>query len=536
MRPVHMIPNDSAMRPSDSLPCLQGRGGVGSGSCLETFMQEPTPSQPPPAGRGRGAVRVLAMAAAIALSGCAFAPPAKPPASPSPAHYTVEATPTEGAKVDGVAQRFSLGDRAVPEWWRAYRSDTLNAWVEEGLRNSPSLAATRHTLESARQLLRAQIGSTMLPSLDGQAQSSRQRALGVPSFGPPTNLYNVYAGQLSLSYDFDLFGANRHGIEQTAAQVDQQSYEYDAAKRALAANIVTAAINAASLEEQLRTSERMSKLAHDQTDLTERAHGLGAASQDDVLSLRQQAASIDTSLPSLRAQAQKARHALAVLMGRTPDQAPANLTLSDLHLPESVPVSVPSELLQQRPDVLAAEAGVHAASAQVGVATANLFPHISLSASLGTEAFKTANLFTGAGSVWSAGLSLTQPIFHGGELLAKRKAAIESYNAAIASYQQTVLNAFQNVADTMVALNQDALTLQAAQEQAKAAQQSFANADARYRLGGVSYPSMVLTEQHWQNAKLTEIQARASRLADTAALFQAMGTPQGVELAENSHR
>jgi NodT family efflux transporter outer membrane factor (OMF) lipoprotein len=516
----------AAMQLMDSLPCLQGRVGVGSGSCPEVAM----------ASKGKSIVRASALAIALALTGCAFAPPAKPPASPSPAHYTAGQTPAEGAKVDGVAQRFSLGERAVPEWWRAYGSDTLNAWVEEGLRNSPSLAATRHTLESARQLLRAQIGSTMLPSLDGQAQGSRQRALGVPSFGPPTNLYNVYAGQLSLSYDFDIFGANRHGIEQTAAQVDQQSYEYDAAKRTLAANIVTAAINAASLEEQVRTSERMSKLAHDQTDLTERAHGLGAASQDDVLSLRQQAASIDTSLPGLRAQAQKARHALAVLLGRTPDQAPANLTLAELHLPENVPISMPSELLQQRPDVLAAEAAVHAASAQVGVATANLFPHISLSASLGTEAFKTSNLFTGAGSVWSAGLSLTQPIFHGGELLAKRKAAIASYDAAISNYQQTVLNAFQNVADTMVALNQDALTLQAAQEEAKAAEQSFANADARYRLGGVSYPSMVLTEQHWQNAKLTEIQARASRLADTAALFQAMGVPQGAELAENSRR
>jgi len=479
---------------------------------------------------------ISAFTAALTLAGCAFAPPAKPPASPSPAHYTAEPTSSDSAKVDGVTQHFSLGDRAVPEWWREYGNATLDAWVEEGLRNNPSLAATKHTLESARQLLRAQIGAKMLPSLDGQAQSSRQRALGLPSFGPPTNLYDVYAGQLALSYDFDIFGANRHGIEQTAAQVDQQSYEFDAAKRSLAANIVMAVINAASLEEQVRTTEQLSRLAHEQADLTGRARGLGAASQDDVLSLQEQAASIDTSLPPLRAQAQKARHALAVLLGRTPDQAPANLTLADLHLPQNVPVSVPSDLLQQRPDILAAEAAVHAASAQVGVATANLFPHISLSATLGTEAFKPSNLFTGAASVWSAGLSLTQPIFHGGELIAKRKAAIASYNAAIADYQQTVLNAFQNVADTLTALNQDALTLQAAQTAAASAQQSFNNADARYRLGGVSYPSKVLSEQHWQNARVTEIQARAARLADTAALFQAMGVPQDAVLAENSRR
>ncbi|RDS79308.1 RND transporter [Dyella monticola] len=482
-------------------------------------------------------LRVTALAAALVLAGCAFAPSAKPPASPSPVRYTAQALPADSAKVDGIAQHFSLGERAVPAWWHEYGNATLDVWVAEGLRNNPSLTATRHTLEAAHQLLRAQVGSSMLPSLDGGTQTSRQRALGFPDVGPPTNLYDVYAGQLQLSYNFDLFGATRHGIAQAAAEVDQQSYEFDAAKRALAANIVIAAINASSLNEQLRISERLSSLAHEQVDLTEHARQLGAASQDDVLSLRQQAASIDTSLPPLRAQAQRARHALAVLLGRTPDQAPTNLALADLHLPEDVPVSVPSDLLQQRPDVLASAAAVHAASAQVGVATANLFPHISLSASLGTAAFTPSKVFTPAGSIWSAGVSLTQPIFHGGALLAQRRAAIASYNAAIANYQQTVLEAFQNVADTLTALSQDALTLQAAQEEASVAQQSLADTDARYRLGGVSYPSRVLSEQHWQSASLTAIQARAARLADTAALFQAMGTPQPASLTQTTtHR
>jgi NodT family efflux transporter outer membrane factor (OMF) lipoprotein len=469
--------------------------------------------------------RVMTLMAAMTLAGCAFAPPVKPPAPPTPANYAVQPTPADSAKVDGVAQHFSLGARAVPAWWRLYGSDTLDGWVDEGLRNNPSLTATRHTLEAAHQLLRAQVGANMLPSLDAQGQTSRQRALGIPDIGPPTNLYDIYAGQLALSYNFDLFGATRHGIEQTAAQVDQQSYEFDAAKRALAANIVIAAINAASLAEQLSTSERLSTLAHDQATLTEHSYRLGAASQDDLLAIQQQAASIDTSIPSLRSQALRARHALAVLMGRTPDQAPSNLTLAELHMPVDVPVSVPSDLLQQRPDVLAAEASVHAASAQVGVATANLFPHISLSAAVGSAAFKPTNLFTAAGSIWSAGVSITQPIFHGGALMAQRRAAIADYNAALAQYQQAVLNAFQNVADTLTALDQDALTLQAAINEAAAASQSFTNTDARYRLGAISYPEAVLSEQHLQSAKLTEIQARAARMSDTAALFQAMGTP-----------
>lgn len=476
--------------------------------------------------------RATPLAAALMLAGCAFAPPAKPPAPPAPDRYAAQSIPADSAKADGIAQHFSLGARAVPEWWRLYRNDTLDAWVDEGLRNNPSLAATKHTLESAHQLLRAQVGENMLPSLDVGGQASRQRALGFPDIGPPTNLYDVYAGQLELSYNFDLFGATRHGIEQAAAQVDQQSYEFDAAKRALAANIVIAAINAASLAEQVNTSERLSVLAHKQADLTERSYRLGAASHDDVLTAQQQAASIDTSVPALRTQSLRARHALAVLMGRTPDQAPSNLMLTQLQLPTDVPVSVPSDLLQQRPDVLAAEAIVHAASAQVGVATANLFPHISLSAAIGTAAFTPSNVFTSAGSIWSAGLSLTQPIFHGGALLAQRKAAIASYNAALAQYQQAVLNAFQNVADTLTALSQDALALQSAQDAAAAAGQSFSDTDARYRLGAVSYPTAVLSEQHWQSAKLTEIQARAARLSDTAALYQAMGVPIATTLAK----
>jgi len=469
--------------------------------------------------------RITLMVTALALTGCAFAPPNKPPAPPSPQHYAVEPTPADSAKADGVAQHFSLGARAVPAWWRMYNNDTLNTCVDEGLRNNPSLATTQHTLEAAHQLLRAQVGANMLPTLDAQSQVSRQRALEFPNFQPPTSLYDVYAGQFALSYNFDLFGATRHGIEQTAAQVDQQSYEFDAAKRALAANIVIAAINAASLAEQLDTSERLSVLAHQQADLTEHAYRLGAASHDDLLSVQQQAASIDTSIPGLRAQALRARHALAVLMGRTPDQAPSNLRLADLRLPTDVPVSVPSELLQQRPDVLAAEAAVHAAAAQVGVATANLFPHISLSASIGTAGFKPSNVFTAAGSIWSAGVGLTQPIFHGGALMAQRRAAIADYNAALAHYQQAVLNAFQNVADTLTALDQDALALQAASSEAAVAEQSFNDTDARYRLGAVSYPETVLSEQHLQNARLAQIQARATRMTDTAALFQAMGTP-----------
>ncbi len=468
-------------------------------------------------------LRMTVLAAAVALAGCSFAPPARPPAPPSPEHYAVTPTPAESAEAGGVTQHFDAALPPVPDWWRLYGSDTLDAWVDEGLRNNASLDAARHTLEAAHQQFRAQVGATEWPSLDAQGQATRERGLGLPKLGPPTSIYNVFAGQLSLNYTFDLFGATRYGIRQAAAQVDQQAFQLDGARRALAANIVIAAVNASSLAEQLAVTTRLAALAHEQADLAQKSYALGAASHDDVLGAQQNAAALDASLPSLRFQAQRARHLLAVLMGRTPDQAPEPLPLDRLKLPDHVPVSVPSELLSQRPDVRAAEAVVQAASAQVGVATANMFPHLSLSASLGSASFKDSQLFTGSTSIWGVGLSLAQPIFHGGALRAQRKAAIADYEASVSQYRQTVLNAFQNVADTLTALQQDALALQAAQAASAAAGQSHADAQSRYRLGAVSYPATLLSEQRWQNARLTDIQAAAARLADTAALYQAMG-------------
>jgi NodT family efflux transporter outer membrane factor (OMF) lipoprotein len=316
-------------------------------------------------------------------------------------------------------------------------------------------------------------------------------------------------------------------VREAAAQVDLQAYEFAAARRALAANIVIGAINAAALNDTLMVNTRLAQLAREQAQLTERSYRTGASSHDALLGAEQSAAALEASLPALRSQALRARHALAVLMGRTPDQAPLPLALSQLQLPADLPVSLPSDLLQQRPDVMAAEASVHAAAAQVGVATANLFPRISLSASYGSASFHGSTLFTGPAAVWSAGATLAQPIFHGRALMNQRRAAIANYDASIAQYRQTVLNAFQDVADTLTALNQDALALQAAQGSTAAAQASYTENDSRYHLGAVSYPMTLASEQRWRSATLSEIQDTASRLIDTAALFQAMGTVDG---------
>jgi NodT family efflux transporter outer membrane factor (OMF) lipoprotein len=470
--------------------------------------------------------RHAAYLSAVLLTGCALGPKGTAPVMPQPAHYAVEATPVQ-AGGDAAVQHFALGARAVPQWWLAYRSDTLDAWVEEGLRQNYSLAQASHTLAAAREQLRAQVGASLLPSLDAAGQTSRQRALGIPQLGPQTDLYNVFGGQLDASYTFDLFGAARFANSALAAQVDAQSYQLDAVRRALAANLVTAAINAAALKAQVDATERLVALADLDSSEMQRRYQLGAASSDDVLNAQANADAVRATVPGLLTQWQATRHALAVLMGRTPDAAPPDLELAALSLPDPVPVAVPSDLLKQRPDILAADAALKGAAAQVAVATANLFPSLSITGSFGQAGFTFPSAVGAAGAVWSMGTSLSQPLFHGGALLAKRRSAQDAYQASLSNYQQTVLSAFQNVADSLTALTHDAETQEAAASERGHSAQAWHDAQRRAAAGSVA-PSAVRTdEKQYQNARLSEIRAISARLTDTAALFQAMGIVPG---------
>lgn len=467
-------------------------------------------------------VRPLALAAALLLSGCALGPTGEAPAMPQPVHYAAEATPATLGPQEA-RQTFVLGQRSVPQWWRAFGSADLSAWVEEALRSNHSLAEADRNLASARLQLRAQIDESLWPTIDAVGQAQRQRALGLPNLGPTTNLYNVFAGQIRASYTFDLFGVERFANSALAAQVDAQSYQFDAARRAVAANVVITAINAASLRAQVADTERLVALADADVGELQRRLALGAVSNDDVLSARANAQSLRASLPALKAQWQGARHALAVLMGRTPDAAPSDLDITRLKLPEQVPMTVPSELLKQRPDILAADAALKVAAAQQALATAEMFPSLSISASFGQSGFSWAKATSGAGAVWGLGASLTQPLFHGGALRAKRDASKEAYLAAEAHYRQTVLNAFQNVADSLVALTQDADALQASAAARAATEQGWRNAQRRAQLGAYPASAARAGERQYLNARLGEIRATASRMNDTATLYQAMG-------------
>ena len=492
--------------------------------------------------------QVAIFGAALTLSACtAFGPPRNPPKMPEPEHYSVRAqgastvpgaVTAQGTQLpaaDGVAQTLATGGHPVSEWWKAYESDELNQLVEEGLKNSPSLASAQSTLKAAREQLRSQIGNSMLPSIDVGFDPSRQRALGIPISVPnvpksqiQTFLYDTFAAEVQTSYTLDFFGAAFLADRALASQIKEQAFQLEATRRGLATNIVTAVINAAALHEQVEATERLVELGEQRAQQTAARYKLGSASKDEMLAAEQDAANTAATLPALRAQESAMRHTLAVLLGRTPDRAPEPMSLDALHVPETVPVSVPSDLLHQRPDILAAEAAVRATADEAGAATASMFPSLTLTAAYGRGGFDWSTFTSPAGAIWSAGASLTQPIFHGGALVARKHQYEATYEAAVSEYKQTVLSAFKNVADTLVSLEEDANTLKQTQRAEVAAHDTESNTESRYKLGATPFYATLTAGQQYESAHAQHVRARAARLADTAVLFDAMGDPPAV--------
>jgi NodT family efflux transporter outer membrane factor (OMF) lipoprotein len=473
-----------------------------------------------------------ASALALSVAACgAFGPVRTPPQMSSPARYAAKDQSDQMPAADGAAQRLRAGARPVPEWWKEYGSEPLDALVDEGLKNSPSLAAAESTLKAAREGLRAQIGQSLWPSVDVGFSPSRQRALAIPTLPEQTFLYNVFAAEVRTSYTFDFFGAAVLADRALARQVQQQDYQLESVRRALAANIVVATINAASLQEQVAATEELVALGERRAQQTAARYALGSASLDDNLAAQEDAALTAAALPPLRAQALAVRHSQAVLLGRTPDQAPEPLPLRSLHLPATVPLSIASDLLHQRPDILAAEAGVRAAADAAGAAAAAMYPSLTLSASYGRGGFDWSTFASPAGVIWSVGASLTQPLFHGGALVARKHQYEANYSAAVSQYRQTVLAAFQNVADTLASLEEDANALAQSERAANAARDLDRDAESRYHLGASPEYAALTARQQYQSTHVEYVRARAARLADTAALFVSMGNPPAGEPA-----
>jgi len=475
-------------------------------------------------------VFVLAAIAGAVLAGCAVGPDFHTPEAPAATAYTASAMPPETAASPGpggTAQRLVPEQEIPAQWWTLFHSTALDQLVRQALADNPTLTAAQATLRQSQESLRALVGSALFPSVDANASISRQKISGA-AFGQPESQFSpftLYNASVSVSYALDLFGGARRELEALQSQVDFQRFQLEGAYLTLTSNVVTTAVKEASLRAQIRATLEIVAALEKQLDLVERQFQLGGVARSDVLTQRVQLAQTRATLPPLEKELALTRHQLAVLAGRLPGEAAAlpEFDLDGLELPQQLPVSLPSSLVRQRPDVRASESLLHAASAQVGVATANLYPRLTLSGSYGSEAVKPGSLFSGGTEVWSLGAGLLQPLFHGGELSAKRRAAVAAYDQAAAQYRATVLLAFQNVADVLRALEADARALQAQADAEAAAHDTLDLTQKQFQLGAVSYLLLLNAERQYQQSRISLVQAQAVRFADTAALFQALG-------------
>jgi len=476
-------------------------------------------------GQGGGAVVVLA---AVWLAGCAVGPDFAPPAAPDVNGYTPEplATATAGAATQGGgAQRF-VRDLDLPgQWWTLFHSKALNSLIDKALAANPDLQAAQAALVVAREDVYVQVGA-LLPAVDANFTGARQKfEIGQPSdvaAGSP--IYNLFTGQLNISYTPDVFGGTRRSIESLQAQQDSQRFALEATYLTLISNLAGAAVQEASLRGQIAATQSIIKIETDVLSVMRKQYNLGQIAEGDVVAQQAALAQVEQTLPPLQKQLAQQRDLLAALIGGFPsDRMAEKFFLAELRLPRDLPLSLPSQLVEQRPDVRAAEANLQSASAQIGVAIANRLPNITLTGNIGSTALSVDQLFTPGFGFWAATGAVTQPLFHGGALLHKELAAEAAFNQAAAQYRSTVHIAFQNVADSLRAIQSDAVALQKAVASEAAAGRSLEITRHRLDLGDITYLSMLNAQQTYQQALLSLAQAKAARFADTVALFQSLG-------------
>jgi NodT family efflux transporter outer membrane factor (OMF) lipoprotein len=475
----------------------------------------------------RAAVRFRAAACGIAalLTGCMVGPDFFEPKAPDTKGYTEEGIPkTEIAGAQEKEQRFILGKKISGQWWQLFHSRRLDDVLQQAITGNQTLASAVATLAQAREGI-AQASGALWPQVDLQAGYNREKVSNAP-FGQPgrTAAFNLYSIGPTVSYAVDPFGGNRRRVEQQEATAEFQNYQLDAAYLTLTGNAVTQAINIASARAQIKMVESI--IADDERNLqlVRSELAAGEATQIDVQSAASQLAADRTLLPPIRQQLSVAKHALAVLVGRLPgDWSPPNFDLDEFTLPDELPVSLPSELVRQRPDILSAEAQLHAASAAIGVATAQLYPNLNLTAAFTQESISTSTLFNPASSVFNVGAGLLAPIFHGGALTAQKRAAEDAYDGALASYRQTVLTSFGQVADVLDALAHDAELVEAQRRALESAEASLRLTRTTYAFGNVGVLQVLDAQRLAEQARLGYVRAQVQRHTDTVQLFTAMG-------------
>ncbi len=480
-----------------------------------------------PCGRGVAAAGWLA----LALCGCTVGPNFVRPAQPEIQRYTASETPAVMSSATGeVTQRVGVGKTISGEWWDLFRSPALDGVLRQAIEGSRTIAAARAALAEAQQSVAAARGG-FFPQVDVATSVERHKTSGLQSGNGTSGLRNggaqvssLYSLGPTVSYALDVFGGTRRAVEQQQALAERQGYELAAAYLTLTGNAVTEAISIASLRAQIQVTEDVIADDEQNLSLVRQKFEAGKAARTDLLTAETQLDSDRTSLPTLRQQLSSARHALSILTGRPPAQwSPPSFDLKDFTLPGDLPLSLPSALVRQRPDILAAEAQLHADSAAIGVATAQLYPNVTLSGFLSQEAHGADSLFQAASTIWSISAGLTAPIFHGGTLEAQRSAAVDAYEASLATYQQTVLQGFQQVADALQSLAFDAELVDAERQVLDVAQADLVLQRISYAAGKSDLLLLLVTQRAYQEARLGYARAEAQRLQDTAQLFVALG-------------
>ena len=482
--------------------------------------------------------RAIVLACVLGFGGCAVGPNFTRPMPPPAARYTADTLHGEGASANDTAQHLALGREVAGDWWSLFRSDAIDQVVRQAVAHNRSLEASTATLRQAQELALARAGSRY-PQVDFTAGVGRQQYgdefLGAFGKIPP---FSYFAVEPTVSYTLDYTGGVVRSVEQQYALAEVERHQLDAAYLAVTGQAVMQMLAIASARAQIATIETILVQDRDNLRLVQTAFDNGSVAREDIVSAQSQIANDMTLLPPLRQDLATARHALSAVLGQAPArELPHDVDLVQITLPHEVPVSLPSELAHRRPDILAAEARLHAATSAVGVAQSNLYPKIQLSATVGQQSLKADQLFDRASNAWSIISGLTAPIFDGGTLRAEKRAAVEAMHASAADYEQTVLEAFAQVADLLEALDHDAEQLDAQAQAQQAAQSSLDLARASYREGNAGVLLVLDAERSYQQARLGYVRAMAQRYMDTVQLFLALGgTSPGVPVAVTSNQ
>lgn len=467
---------------------------------------------------------LLTLGLVLGLGGCAVGPDFMRPQPPLQSHYNYPSDPDHTPVAQGAAQTFAPGAAVPGDWWRAFGSEKLNSLVDEALDSNQTLQSAQSRLRESEDNLRAGYG-IFYPDVEADASYVRQQFSPL-RFGQRTapGIFILFTLSASVSYAVDLFGGERRTVEGLAAQSDVQNATVRATSIALVSNIVNTAIAKAAYAAEIETTREMIATEREQESIARVQSDAGTGSYAALLSIDSQLHTLEATLPGLEQKQTQADHLLAVLTGKAPAEVqPAELAFGELSLPQNLPVSLPSELVRQRPDIAAAEATLHVASANVGVATAALFPSVTVTADYGGNSGQVSNLFSTNSQFWSFGVGLAQPVFDGGTLWFKRKAAKDAFDATLSDYRQTVLNALQQVADTLRALEHDGEILSEDDQALASAEQALHLIQTNYQAGLANYVQVLIADVQYRQAKLADLQAMAMRYQDTVTLYVALG-------------